>query len=533
MMKLQERFLHAPRQWMGALGDHSAPGLLALLFFFGLNLLPVLMQGQRDSLGNNTDSIYHYLKLLRLRGELAPDASFDMDVRLPTDQRLYRLVSSLSTRSNTPLVRTLQIIWFVYSFGFVVGAYLLGFRITNSAWGAAFIAASGWGFALSIGGHWGWDYSPIVPHDLATAFVPWLILIWLRVRSTIGFILYMASLGILAQVYPTCFVHLAALTFGAQLIREPTRPLFLVAGAAGFVVAIAPLALSWEGRGAVTDEMLPLFRERFSYLAPGSVRQALSEYRMFFMQLLLALGASLLLRGAASPGGWPLIRSLGLVSLLAGVAGQFAVYSPRLAPLFVSRASRFSYIWILLLQARAMVQSPRKLLRFLGVGICLLSLALRPNLAGPAKEILRGINISDAVARCHMQDTPDFRELCEWLRANTGKFDVLMTPPDGRYLFLRAYARRPLVGLEKDLGAVHTPDPRLLEMHVFVKKMKKAYGNRDLETVMREARERGCAVAVFPPEWKTQEGAEFANDAGWVLLLGEGKQHDSVATTPS
>ena len=51
---------------------HIVPFLLGAVLFFGLNLLPVMVEGRSDTLGNNTDSIWHYLRVLRLRGELAP-----------------------------------------------------------------------------------------------------------------------------------------------------------------------------------------------------------------------------------------------------------------------------------------------------------------------------------------------------------------------------------------------------------------------------------------------------------------------------
>ncbi len=348
-------------------GGHLLPFLAGLLFFFGMNLLPVLIQGQPDSLGNNSDSIHHYLKILRLRGDLGPDWALDLDPRLPTDQRLYLFVSRLSDASGLSLVRTLQIIWVLYSLLYVMGNYLLGVEVARSPWAGAFMAASGWGFALSVGGHWGWDFSPIVPHDLATAFVPWLILIWLRIRTTRGFALYLACLGMLAQLYPVTFIHLAFLTVAAQILVNPRDLKSPLVGLTAFGLAIFPLALAWMGRPSLTNEILPLFQKRYYYLAPGSLAKIIRESKSFPLQLLLGGVAALGLRNTKAPQGWSKIRSLGWASLSAGLIGQWAIHMPLLAPLFISRASRFSYIWILLLQGRVLGLHRNSLLKWLGI----------------------------------------------------------------------------------------------------------------------------------------------------------------------
>ncbi len=514
-------------------GRYLLPFAAGLLFFFGMNLLPVITQGRSDSLGNNTDSIWHYMKILRLRGELAPDTSFDLDVRLPTDARLYRLISDLGALTGFSLIGTLQMIWFAYSLLFVLGCFNLGIEVTGNPWGGAFLMASGWGFALSVGGHWGWDFSPIVPHDLATSFVPWLLIVWLRVKGKWGFALYLGALGMLAQIYPTTFVHLAFLTLGAQLLRDPRNIGTLLVGAGAFALTILPLAITWGGKGPVPREMMPLVLERLPYLAPGSLWRILSEFKIFFIQLVLAGAAGLLLRGTQAPDGWSKIRSLGLVALFAGLLGQATTHVPLLAPLFVSRASRFSYIWILLLQARAMSGPPRPVLKSVGILICVLSLGLRPNLAGPALAIIDGRGPREAINMYHLQDSAEFRELCDWIECNTGANSKVLTPPDDRYLFVRAYAKRPVALLSKDLGAVtHARSAHLKEVWTNVVRAKRAYGERDFEAVMIQAHEQGCACVVFPPEWDAQVGAEFTNDAGWVLLLREGVRHGPVALTP-
>jgi hypothetical protein len=503
---------------------HIIPFLLGAFLFFGLNLLPALIQGQTDSLGNNTDSIWHYLKILRLRGELAPHASFDMDVRLPTDERLYTLISGITDASGLSLIRVLQILWFAYSLFFVLGSYLLGYRLAGNRWGGAFLAASGWGFGLAIGGHWGWDYSPIVPHDLATAFVPWLVLFWLRLRSALASAGYFALLGIMAQIYPTTFVHLAGLTLVAHLLLNPKDIRTLATGAAVFLVAVLPLALKWGSKGPIPPDLIPLVQERLPYLAPGGPLRIIAEFKIFFPQLLLGGIAALLLRDSETPNGWSRIRALGWAALLAGVLGQITARSPLLASLFVSRASRFSYIWLLLLQARAMVRPPRSGARWLGIVVCLVSLMLRPNLVGPLLGVLSGQNPRVAIDTYHPQDTPEFRGLCAWIQENTDTSAGIFTPPDGLYLFLRAYARRPVAILDKDLGCVaHARTPLLYRVWRDVLRAKKAYRDNNLQGVLSLASEWKCSVVVFPPEWRP-DGIDiaFSNQAGSVMLLMPG-----------
>lgn len=506
------------------LWPHTMPFLLGALLFFGLNLLPVLIQGRTDSLGNNTDSIWHYLKILRLRGELAPHASFDMDVRLPTDERLYTLISAAADTSGLSLIRVLQILWFVYSLFFVLGSYLLGYRLAGNRWGGAFLAASGWGFGLAIGGHWGWDYSPIVPHDLATAFVPWLVLLWLRLRSLLASAGYFALLGIMAQIYPTTFVHLAGLTLVAHFLLNPKDIKTLATGAAVFLVAVLPLTLKWGSKGPIPADLIPLVQERLPYLAPGGPLRIITEFKIFFLQLLLGGIAAFLLRGAEAPQGWSRIRAFGWAALVAGILGQITAHSPLLAPLFVSRASRFSYIWVLLLQARAMVRPAGSRSRWVGIAVCLVSLGLRPNLAGPFLGVTEGQSPKDAIEVYHPQDTPEFRELCAWIQENTATSEGIFTPPDGRYLFLRAYARRSVAILDKDLGCVaHARTPLLHRVWRDVLRAKKAYRDNDLQGVLSLASEWKCQGIVFPPEWRPVGiDIAFSNQAGSVMLLTTG-----------
>jgi hypothetical protein len=500
---------------------HILPFLIGILLFFGLTLLPVLIQGRTDSLGNNTDSIWHYLKMLRLRGELYPNASFDMDVRLPTDQRLYTSISDVADFSGLSLIHVLQILWFGYSLFFVLGSYLLGFSLTKSPWGGTFLSASGWGFGLAIGGHWGWDFSPIVPHDLATAFVPWLIMLWLRVGSPLTFACYFALLGILAQIYPTTFVHLAGLTLLGQLLLNPKDIKTLAAGAAAFLVTISPLAMAWGGVGSIPDELMALVHERLPYLAPGGPLRIITEFKIFFLQLLLSGIAIFLLRGSEAPHCWKRIRALGWAALAAGLVGQFTAHSPILAPLYVSRASRFSYIWILSLQARAFVRPAGTGRQWVGIAICLVSLGLRPNLAGPVMGGLAGLSPKDAIDKYHLQDTTEFRELCAWIGEHTDKAAMIFTPPDARYLFLRAYAKRPVAVLNKDLGCVaHARTPLLHRVWSDVIRAKKAYRDSDLQGVFSLASEWKCHAVVFPPEWRPH-GVDlvFSNRAGSVALV--------------
>jgi hypothetical protein len=501
----------------GVARRHAVPLAIGLTLFFGLNLVPVLVMGRSDSLGNNTDGIYHYLKILRLRGELAPDPSFDLDVRLPTDQRLYGAVNALVEATGWSLVSALQAIWCGYSILFVVGSYALGVRLGGFPWAGAFFAASGWGFALALGGHWGWDYSPIVPHDLAAAFVPWLLLLWVGVPTAAGLIAVVVASGVLSQVYPTTFVHFVAVLLVAQLVAAPRRPKRVLLAAGVFGLVLLPLVLTWTGRGPIPEEFLPLFRQRFSYLAPATLHAGLKESRVILMQLALAAIAAGLLRATMAPPGWRSLRALGWVSLLMPLVGWWTVTVPRLAPLFVSRASMFAYPWILLTQARAMRAPGGRLPRCVGVGLCLASLLLRPNLVGPFQEVLKGRSIREAVAEYHPQDTAGFRELCAWIEAHTAPNDLLLTPPDDRYLFLRAYAQRPLAGLIKDLGAVHTPSPALMENWHFILRSKSAFQARDIDSLTLLARLRGCRAVVFPPEWVPGLDLAFANSAGGVL----------------
>ncbi|MBN1424627.1 hypothetical protein JXA88_08725 [Candidatus Fermentibacteria bacterium] len=506
---------------------HAVPCAAALVLFFGLNLLPMLIMGRSDSLGNNTDSIYHYLKILRLRGELSPDASLDIDIRLPTDERLYRGVSRIADATGCTLVQTLQATWCVYSVVFVAGSYVLGWRVTGLPWGGSFVAASGWGFAMALGGHWGWDFSPVVPHDLAGAFVPWLLLAWRRIRSPAHSALYFAGLGLMAQVYPTTFVHLAMVSLVAQFLLAPRRVMALLAGAAAFGVAIVPLAHTWVGRGPVPREVMPLLQERLSYLSPGSVAGLWAEYKLFLLHAGLSVCAALLISRRPQPPGWSRIRAVGVASIAAGIAGQFTARIAWCAPLFVSRASHYVFPWFFLLQARTLADRPRGWRLAAGLGLCAASLMLRPNLAGPARAVLRGATIRDAVAEFHMQDTNEFRALCTWINHHTVQTDVVLTPPDGRYLFLRAYARRPLVGLYKDLGAVtHARSPLLLTNWAMTRAMKRAFEACDYGRVYAMALSRECAAIVFPPEWPPRPEASFANAAGWVVRL---KAPDSPA----
>lgn len=487
--------------------------------FLGLNLIPVCIQGRTDSLGNNSDSIYHYLKILRYRGELAPNPSFDADVRLPTDQRLYACISWFTDVTGIPLIAVLQALWLFYSLVFVIGAFFLGFRMTGNVWGGAFLSASGWGFALAIGGHWGWDYSPFVPHDLATSLVPWLILIWVRIRSFVYVFLFMALLGALTRIYPTTFVHLAGILLLARMFMEPKKIGVVLAGAIVFGLTVLPLALKWSGRGSIPDDLLPLFRERFSYLAPNNPGRLFSEFKIYFMQICLAVIAWLIVRREIPPRGWRHIRFIAIASVCMAILGQAAVYSTVLAPLFISRASRFSYIWIFLVQARSFTQPKRNVLRIIGVCICLISLILRPNLAGPARAVLSGAGIHEAIDRYHYQDTKAFRDLCRWTTAHFSSTDQFITPPDDRYLFFRAFSRRPVLILQKEIGSIHTPRPGLLGWDELVRIIKNAYDSRDMDTLRETAIQYDCAGILGPPEWDIEGSVSFSNEAGWIYRI--------------
>jgi len=133
--------------------------------------------------------------------------------------------------------------------------------------------------------------------------------------------------------------------------------------------------------------------------------------------------------------------------------------------------------------------------------------------------VLKGRSIREAVGEYHPQDTAGFRELCSWVETHTAPNDLLLTPPDDRYLFLRAYARRPLAGLIKDLGAVHTPSPALMENWHFILRSKSAFQGRDIDSVTALAGLRGCRAVVFPPEWVPGLDRAFANSAGGILAL--------------
>ncbi len=507
--------------WARPIRVHSVPFLVGCAVFFLLNLLPLLVMGRPDSLGNNTDAIYHYLKILRLRGDLAPDTSFDLDLRLPTDERLYRVVSSLAGQGERRLITTLQVIWCAYSLVFVLGSYVLGASVGGSPWAGAFLAASGWGFALALGGHWGWDFSPIVPHDLAAAFVPWLVLAWLRIPTTAGIVGVCAAAGLLSQIYPTTFVHFVGVMLLAQLFAQPRRVVRVVGAGAVFALTVAPLILAWRQRPPFPPQFLPLFRERFSYLAPPSVSCAFREARLLLLQLGLTGGASFLLRGSVPPPRWGHVRAFGVAALMAPLVGWWSVRVPSLAPLFISRASMFVYPWLLLVQARALARSQAPWRRGIALAVCLVSLALRPNLAGPVREVVAGRPVREAIAAYQFQDSEPFRQMCLWLRRFTDPRDRLLTPPDDRYLFLRAYARRPVAGLVKDLAAVHTPTAPVWENWRFVVRIKEAFDRRDVDSVFVLARFAGCRAVVFPPEWPSPLQAVFSNEAGSVAFLDE------------
>jgi hypothetical protein len=505
----------------GGISRNTTLALVAgCILFFGLNMIPLCVQGRADSLGNNSDGIYHYLKILRYRNELASNPAFDADVRLPTDQRLYACISWFSEITGIPIIRVLQILWFSYSLVFVFGAFTLAYRITGNVWGGTFFAASGWGFALAIGGHWGWDYSPFVPHDLATALVPWLILIWIRIRSYRHLLLFMVLLGMLTRIYPTTFVHLAGIFLLSRVFMAPKNVGMVVAAAFVFVLTVLPLALQWSGRGSITQDLLPLFRERFSYLAPTNPGRLFSEFKIFFMHLGLALIAWLIVRREVPPRGWKHIRFIAITSMVMALVGQIAVYSTVLAPLFISRASRFSYVWIFLIQARAFTQPKKRALKIIGVIICVLSLGLRPNLAGPLRAVVNGSGIGEAIDRYHVQDTNDFRDLCQWAAENTKSADQFITPPDDRYLFFRAYARRPVLILQKEIGSIHTPRPGLLGWDDLMHIIKRAYDARNLSPLKEIATRYGCVGILGPPEWDIPESVNFRNEAGWIYMVG-------------
>jgi|GEM_PF-3197786 len=206
------------------------------------------------------------------------------------------------------------------------------------------------------------------------------------------------------------------------------------------------------------------------------------------------------------------IRFIAIASMVMALVGQIAVYSTVLAPLIISRASRFSYVWIFLIQARAFTQPKKRALRIIGVIICIISLGLRPNLAGPLRAVVNGSGIREAIDRYHVQDTDDFRNLCQWAAAHTKAADQFITPPDDRYLFFRAFARRPVLILQKEIGSIHTPRPGLLGWDDLVRIIKRAYDTRNRSRIKEIATRYECVGILGPPEWDIPESVRFRND---------------------
>ena len=442
---------------------------------FVLNHAPYALSENPRSLGVDGDSWFHVAIQMHLMDPrlFAGDPEvpgFYMVSRPPLELTIHRSVVALAGAafSGDLLLANITGFWLI-NLLFLAGCLALARRAIGSRSGAVAFAAASAGLSLALAAWWGMPFGAVIPHDLGLAFVPWLLLAYLRwdARPWPGAAVF-AGIGLVANLYPLQPAFLAVALLGATLCAgaQPTIPgLALRAAAflAGALPAITTAALGTLRRLGSPDPNIAataaqLLERHYGYLLPSSASVfvlRLADSTVWIFAILALAGA--LVRGPAVTaeerrllwfGAW--VAVLSAFGLAVG-----AVFPPLLAFLF-HRASALLYIPAYLgsIAAALHLWKTRRVMRRLAAVAIALLIAANAWWRTPLVSHVRG-----AVP---IQASTPYYELSAWARQHTPPGSLFLVPYRGRttYFAFRIYAERPVL-LHYALGEMVLADPRL------------------------------------------------------------------------